>query len=95
LKTLNETLVLDFRIGQDTGSGDFLCAAGGIQFADPICDRVVEGKGIAKNISEISVACFEWMAILLVPFGKKRGALKEEAKILQKIALTDELSRLW
>jgi hypothetical protein len=52
------------------------------------------GKGIAKNISEISVACFEWMAILLVPFGKKRGALKEEAKILQKIALTDELSRL-
>jgi len=53
------------------------------------------GKGIPKNISEISVACFEWMAILLVPFGKKRGALKEEAKILQKIALTEELSRLW
>ena len=53
------------------------------------------GKGITKNISEISVACFEWMAILLVPFGKKRGALKEEAKILQKIALTGELSRLW
>jgi hypothetical protein len=34
------------------------------------------GKGITKNISEISVACFEWMAILLVPFGKKRGSLE-------------------
>jgi hypothetical protein len=36
------------------------------------------------------------MAILPVPFGKKQGSLEGgETKILQKIALTGELSRLW
>jgi hypothetical protein len=37
-----------------------------------------------KKISEISVACFEWMAILHVPFGKERGGLKEGDKDFTK-----------
>jgi hypothetical protein len=37
-----------------------------------------------KKISEISVACFERMAILHVPFGKERGGLKEGDKDFTK-----------